>query len=294
VTGGSPWRALRATGLLAALLAVVAIASRAGPDWGGTPSGGGGASDAFLDVALGFLGVAAAAALLLLAAGLRRPRRRRPEPDREGVGGPLGRRRARLAAAGLALALLGIAIGVLVALGGSGTPSRGTEGAAPATTATTPASRPARMHRSSGGPDRLGVAVAAAAAAIALGLLGLAARRRDVEPPGRGAGRSLGLAVREVLPDVAAETDPRRAVIAAYVGMERSLGAHGLPRRAPETPVEYATRILAAAGLSREPAERLTDLYERARFGGGPVIPMMRQEALGALGDIRRDLGDEG
>ena len=58
----------------------------------------------------------------------------------------------------------------------------------------------------------------------------------------------------ETLDDLRAETDPRRAVIAAYARMERALAAYGLPRRPSEAPDEYLQRIFA--DLEVEPSLR--------------------------------------
>ena len=55
----------------------------------------------------------------------------------------------------------------------------------------------------------------------------------------------------ETLDDLRAETDPRRAVIAAYARMERALAAYGLPRSPAEAPDEYLQRIFADLEVSR-------------------------------------------
>ncbi|HYY80899.1 MAG TPA: hypothetical protein VFD04_17225, partial [Actinomycetes bacterium] len=71
------------------------------------------------------------------------------------------------------------------------------------------------------------------------------ARRRRVPPPGP---RRLAELLEESLADLEGETDPRRAVIAAWIRMERGLAAVGLPRRAAEAPLEYVARVLERAG----------------------------------------------
>src|SRR5262245_12634583 len=85
------------------------------------------------------------------------------------------------------------------------------------------------------------VLVVLALAAIALAALYISyrSRRNRLEPLSDGLAPILADVLDETLDDLRAETDPRRAVIAAYARMERALGAYGLPRRASEAPDEY-------------------------------------------------------
>ncbi len=96
----------------------------------------------------------------------------------------------------------------------------------------------------------------------------------------------------ETLDDLRAESDPRRAVIAAYARMERALGAAGLPRRETEAPEEYLSRLLDALELTRRDAGRLTDLFTWARFSGHDVQPEMKREAIDTLEHVRDELRD--
>jgi hypothetical protein len=122
----------------------------------------------------------------------------------------------------------------------------------------------------------------------------LAVRRRRAR---RGGGRSwvarrqvLAAAVEESLAELAREPDPRRAVIRAYVGMERSLARHGVARHPAEAPGEYLARALAAMEVSGPAAQRLTSLFQRARFSGHQIAAGMKQQALAALAAIRDEL----
>jgi hypothetical protein len=83
------------------------------------------------------------------------------------------------------------------------------------------------------------------------------------------------------------ERDPRRAVIKAYLAMERTLGEQGMPRRPTETPLEYLRRVLAELGAAAVSAGRLTSLFERAKFSRHDIDEEMRQEALSALATLR-------
>jgi hypothetical protein len=125
--------------------------------------------------------------------------------------------------------------------------------------------------------------------AVAAGLLyGAWRRRRQLQPPSP---RELAALLGEVLIDVEAETDPRRAVIAAWVGMERRLAAAGLPRDPAETPLEYVARILdQVVPVTAQPVRTLADLFEQAKFSDHLIHPGMRAQALAALRAIREDL----
>jgi hypothetical protein len=83
------------------------------------------------------------------------------------------------------------------------------------------------------------------------------------------------------------ETDPRRAVILAYVAMERALARRGLSRHIAEAPVEYMLRVLHDIPDGREPANRLTDLFEEARFSHHTISTAERDGAVHALVDLR-------
>jgi hypothetical protein len=94
----------------------------------------------------------------------------------------------------------------------------------------------------------------------------------------------------ETLDDLRSERDPRRAVIAAYARMERSLGSYGLPRRPAEAPLEYLGRVLAALTGSAAAARRLTRLFERAKFSEHSIDARMKEDAIAAVGAVRDDL----
>jgi hypothetical protein len=83
------------------------------------------------------------------------------------------------------------------------------------------------------------------------------------------------------------ERDPRRAVIKAYLAMERTLGEQGMPRKPTETPFEYLRRVLAELGAGAASARRLTSLFERAKFSRHEIDEGMRQDALLALSTLR-------
>lgn len=97
------------------------------------------------------------------------------------------------------------------------------------------------------------------------------------------------------LEDISSEPDARRAVIRAYVNLEQALSRRGLGRKPSEAPLEYLGRWLAGLGVSHPAAERLTWLFQRARFSPHPVGPEMKEEAFAALVAIREELlGERG
>jgi hypothetical protein len=110
---------------------------------------------------------------------------------------------------------------------------------------------------------------------------GLAARR----PPAPDA----AVAVDDALAALDAERDPRRAIINAYVRMERALDDAGLGRRDSEAPREYLGRVAGALRGDERAARRLTALYEEARFSAHAVDEAMRAEAVAALRALRAE-----
>jgi hypothetical protein len=116
------------------------------------------------------------------------------------------------------------------------------------------------------------------------------ARRRRFEPQPESLLPTLADVLEETLDDLRAETDPRRAVIAAYARMERALAASGLPRNAAEAPDEYLQRIFADLEVSRRATSRLTALFAWAKFSSHDVAPEMKQEAIAALEAVREEL----
>jgi len=129
-----------------------------------------------------------------------------------------------------------------------------------------------------------GVAVLLAALALLPRGGRAGASRRD------GATAALDAAVATSMAQVEREPDPRRAVVAAWIAMGDALGRHGLGRDSAEAPLEYMQRALHAVRVSRASAQRLTSLFQRARYSDHPATPAMRTEALHALQDVRDDL----
>src|SRR5215831_4789465 len=118
------------------------------------------------------------------------------------------------------------------------------------------------------------------------------ARLRELAP--LSAEQSLGLTLADVLAetldDLRAEPDARKAVVAAYARLERTLAACGVPRRPSEAPEEYLQRILIDLDVDTRSAARLTALFAEAKFSQHRVLQETKEEAIGLLESIRADL----
>jgi len=129
------------------------------------------------------------------------------------------------------------------------------------------------------------------ASGIAVAAFLVAERRRKRRlPRDFNAAEALSDVLDETLDDLRVETDPRRAVIAAYARMERALAAHGFPRRRFEAPHEYLSRVLGELSGGRLAATRLTALFERARFSPHEINAEMKTEAIEAIESLQADL----
>lgn len=98
--------------------------------------------------------------------------------------------------------------------------------------------------------------------------------------------------ISDAIGDLDAEPDARLAVIAAYARMEGVLTRHGLRRKPSETPVEYLGRVLGGLTSRSAAVERLTTLFEEAKFSRHEIDAGMKREAIDALREIRDDLQD--
>ncbi len=100
----------------------------------------------------------------------------------------------------------------------------------------------------------------------------------------------IALALDESLGDLRTEPDLRRAIIAAYARMERTLAGAGIPRRPSEAPLEYLARALTELDASAAGVTRLTDLFEWAKFSQHEPDERMRADAVDALEAVRDEL----
>jgi hypothetical protein len=136
----------------------------------------------------------------------------------------------------------------------------------------------------------LPVVAALALAALAVAALVIANRRANPSSAQAELAEELALTLDLSLDDLRAETDPRRAVIAAYARLERVLAAHGEPRQDADTPEEHLARVLGHLDVDRRAVRRLVDLFVQAKFSQHEVDARMKDEAIGALEQVRDEL----
>jgi hypothetical protein len=113
-------------------------------------------------------------------------------------------------------------------------------------------------------------------------------RTRPLEAPAPAEGPAAILD--EGLGALLAEADPRRAVIAAYVAMERAMARQGWARRPAEAPSEYLSRVLGVAPTRAADLDRLVGMYQLARFSEHEVTASMRETAVATVRRLRADL----
>jgi hypothetical protein len=129
-------------------------------------------------------------------------------------------------------------------------------------------------------------------AGVVAGGVAVVWRMREQRPPPQLVDEpdELLAAVDISLDDLENEPDPRRAVIRAYARMERALGSYGFARHPSETPLEYLARALSSLRVGRRSIERLSALFERAKFSQHEIDLTMKSDALAALGALRDEL----
>lgn len=127
--------------------------------------------------------------------------------------------------------------------------------------------------------------------AVSIGVVAMQ-RRREGEAADEEA--ALAAALNEVLADslddLRSERDPRRAVIRTYARMEKTFAAYGVPREQAEAPLEYLARVLDSLRVSSYSVRRLTQLFERAKFSPHEVDAGMKDDAIEALAGLRAEL----
>jgi hypothetical protein len=98
-------------------------------------------------------------------------------------------------------------------------------------------------------------------------------------------------AVDEGLADLdVADADPRRAVIACWVRLEKAAAAAGTPREPGDTSTELVQRLLAGHAVTAPVLAGLAEVYRLARFGTDVVDETMRDRARSALLQLRDEL----
>jgi hypothetical protein len=237
-----------------------------------------------------------------------------PEPEREDE-----RRQWRLGRAGLAvlgaLALLGVLLAAASAIYfiGASKPSEPARPAAPATTtgaapepgtSTPPTEYDPRSAELTG--TALVLAGIAAAGLVTVAMSGLvvvavSSRRKPAPTAAPGApaaptvADSLARAAEMGLAAMNAPgQDPRTAIIACYVAMERGLASdRSAAPLASDTPMEVLARAFERGALHDASARELVALFEEARFSPHAMLEWQRMRAEQLLRIVLADLQGE-
>ena len=166
--------------------------------------------------------------------------------------------------------------------------------AAPAGPARRPVTSP--RHATSGGTSWW-LAGGLAAAGLAAAGLALGARRRPLSAAARNQAapltERLAAATSAATAALSSHADPRKAIIACYAAMERSLARAGSPPAAADTPAEVLGRASAAGLVRSAAAEALTGLFRRARYSQHALAEEDRTAATNALAGIHADLREQ-
>jgi hypothetical protein len=101
---------------------------------------------------------------------------------------------------------------------------------------------------------------------------------------------ALDEVIADTLDDLRAERDPRRAVIRTYARMERTFAAYGVPRQESEAPLEYVARVLDRLSVSVYSVRKVTQLFARAKFSPHQIDTGMKDEAIDALAGLKAEL----
>lgn len=291
---GSGW--VRVAALVVVPVAAFAAASRSRVP--SAPAAGAAASTP-ITVTAAVLMVLAAGGAITLVVGMLCGRGRRHDGEDEPQHVTQLRFSRRSRGAGLAVAVLAVAVVPVLAvtaghLGGSqpvtGQHAAGTPASRPAPAGDTPRARshPAAPTGNSSDTAYLLAGIAVAAAAIGI----LAYRRRTGRPatsPSQDPlAATLDAGIQHASRAVAGTDDVRRAIIGCFTAMQDGLDRSGLPRSEVRTPAELLAAATRAGLAAPGPATTLTRLFERARFSSADLTDRDRQTAATALAGLRR------
>ncbi len=101
---------------------------------------------------------------------------------------------------------------------------------------------------------------------------------------------ALADAVEEALRRLDDVREPRDAVVAAWVELEKVAARHGWERDPAQTSTEFTAHLLAVSPAPAESTATLRRLYQHARFADHPVTASEVGAARGALESIAREL----
>lgn len=111
-----------------------------------------------------------------------------------------------------------------------------------------------------------------------------------VRPPAPDTARDVLAAVDQGLVELDDDGDPRRAVIACWVRLEKAAEAAGVPRRPGDTSTDLVVRLLADRAVNGAVLNDFAALYREARYSPHRVDTSMRDDARAALRLLRDEL----
>ena len=165
---------------------------------------------------------------------------------------------------------------------------------------------PGAAEAAKGLPEWIGTAAVVILAIAGLALIALVvwavvrdqlrrqARRAGRRTPSRPASRTaedLVAALDAGLEELSdTDRDPRRAVIACWVRLERAAAAAGTPRHPGDSPTDLVGRLLAEQRVDARVLAALLEVYRQARYATHTVDDQMRTRARSALERLRTDL----
>ncbi|CAM3128405.1 DUF4129 domain-containing protein [Stackebrandtia soli] len=115
----------------------------------------------------------------------------------------------------------------------------------------------------------------------------------DHNPASRVSTEELRDALRAGLSELEAGDDPRAAVIACWLRLERAAADADVERLASETPADLVRRLLTRHRVNDAALTRLADAYRHARYAPHDVTAGVRDEARAALAEIDAQLATE-
>lgn len=111
-----------------------------------------------------------------------------------------------------------------------------------------------------------------------------------VRPPQADAHEEVMAALTRGLADLD-EGDPRQAVIACWVRLERAAEDAGIQRKPGDTPTDLVVRLLSGRSVNSSVLSDFATVYREARYSPHPVDTAMRDQARAALRLLRDELG---
>jgi hypothetical protein len=119
--------------------------------------------------------------------------------------------------------------------------------------------------------------------------------RRAVPQRGKGSDQDVVAVVDAGIAELSdTDSDPRRAVIACWMGLERAAALVGTPRRTGDSPADLVTRLLRTQRVSPGALAGLADVYREARYAAHAIDEDMRVAAVAALRQVRSELTPAG